>query len=84
MAQSKHPLIAAHGTHAFPNLISQGLKPKPVVGLRQGAGNGFIGTWLLLGVEEDGNGFLKAPLQQMLVASKGTSPRRVTPDFSGK
>ena len=68
VAHAEHPLVAAHRAHAAADLVGQRLKRQPVIGRRQGAGDGVAGAFGLLHRQEMVNGLLEPALEQMLVA----------------
>ena len=60
MTDPKHPLIATYGSHAFPNLVGQRLKPQLVIGGCQRARQRVTRAALLLVVDKAIKCFAKA------------------------
>src|SRR5271165_808896 len=84
MASAEHPLIAAHGAHAAPDLVGEGLKSECAVCGGERAGDSFIGAVGRLSCEKDIDGFVKAAAQERDVAgerNRGTGHRLPWPVF---
>ena len=70
MPDPKHPLVAAHRPDAASHLIRQRLKAAPMIGSRQRARQRVAWPLLRLSAQKIRDGFLKAALQEMLIARK--------------
>src|ERR1051326_3034376 len=70
MAGAKHPLVAAHRSHAAAHLARERLKAESAIGGRQSARNGIVGSLGLLSGEKYFDGLVEAAVQQGDVAWK--------------
>ena len=85
MAHAKHPLVAAHGTHAAPHLIRQRLKADALIHGGQRAGNRVAGTHVFLHGQKLVQRLLKPAVQQMFksfernhaAGARGQFPRQM-------
>ena len=74
VAHAEHPLVAGHAAHAAAHLVGQCLEREFLIGGGQCAGNPVARAIIVLGLEKQIDGFLEAPLQQMLVAVERNGP----------
>src|SRR4051812_17417711 len=71
MTHAEHPLIAAHGADAAPDLVGESLESEAMVGDGEGAGDGVAGAFQGLNGEESVDGFFEAALKEVLEAFEG-------------
>ena len=91
MPGAKHPLIAAHGSHAAPHLIGQSLKCQPAISGGQRAGKAIARSIALLQAARkipiaSSNRRLRSfsyPLKGISVRPRDSGPRRQMKSMNG-
>ena len=82
MSHAEHPLVAAHRPHAAPDLVGEGLKGDALIYDRQRAGDGVAGAGAFLRCQENFQGLLEPPLQQVFKTPEGNHARRRCGQFA--
>ena len=70
MPHPEHPLVAAHGPDAAPDLVGQGLERQPVIGGRQRAGHAVPGPRSALQFQKTLHRLLEPAVQQVLITGE--------------